>query len=329
MASSIVLSLLLLLSPIFFVSTFALGDTSPASVDTHLSSLREFCNGTPYPDACFNSLKLSISINIDTDLISYLLHTLQTAISEVEKLTNLFSSAGGSNDIIEKQRGTIQDCQQLQQITLSKLQIISVSGIQLGDPRKLADARSYLSAALTNKKTCLEGLDSASGPLKSVLINSLTSTYTHVSNSLSMLPKQGPKKGGKNRRLLGFPRWISKKDRRFLQSGTSKYDTSEMIVVAADGSGNFSTITDAIKFAPSRSEYRIFIYLKEGVYKENVEIPANKPNIVLLGDGSDVTFITGSRSVGDGWTTFRSATLGKHHGGLLYYTLNTNYINPF
>ncbi|KAF2313437.1 hypothetical protein GH714_010999 [Hevea brasiliensis] len=317
MASSIILNLLVLLSPIFFVSTFALNDTSSTSVDTHLSSLRIFCNNKPYPDACFNSLKLSISIDIDTNLISYLFHTLQTAISEVEKLTNLFLSAGGSNDIIEKQRGTIQDCQELHQITLSALQRISVSRIKSGDSRKLADARAYLSAALTNKNTCLEGLDSASGPLKTLLVDSLTSTYTHVSNSLSMLPKQVPKKGRKNRRLLGFPRWISKNDGRILQSDADEYDSSQVITVAADGTGNFTTIADAINFAPSDSEYRIFICIKQGVYKENVEIPKNKPNIVLLGDGNDVTFITGSRSVADGWTTFRSATLGVSGDGFL------------
>jgi pectinesterase len=84
------------------------------------------------------------------------------------------------------------------------------------------------------------------------------------------------------------------------------------VVVAADGSGNFSTINEAINFAPNNSYDRIIIYVKEGVYEENVEITSDKTNIVLLGDGSDVTLITGNRSVVDGWTTFRSATLGNH-----------------
>ena len=81
--------------------------------------------------------------------------------------------------------------------------------------------------------------------------------------------------------------------------------------MAADGTGNFSTITEAINFAPNNSVGRTVIYVKEGTYEENVEIPSYKTNIVLLGDGKDVTFITGNRSVIDGWTTFRSATLGK------------------
>lgn len=204
----------------------------------------------------------------------------------------------------------MQDCRDLHQITLTSLQR-SVSKIKSGNARNLADARAYLSAALTNKNTCLEGLDSASGPLKPVLVSSMTSTYQHVSNSLSMLSKSVPEPAHQNRRLLGFPRWVSRKDRRILRSVGDEYDPSEVITVAADGSGNFSTVTDAINFAPQNSYERVIIYIKKGVYKENVEIPSQKTNIVLLGDGTDVTLITGNRSVGDSWTTFRSATVGN------------------
>lgn len=97
----------------------------------------------------------------------------------------------------------------------------------------------------------------------------------------------------------------------FQDSDGEEYDPNEMLVVAADGTGNFSTITEAIKFAPNNSMNRIVIYVKEGIYEENVEIPSYKTNIMMLGDGSGVTVITGNRSVGDGWTTFRSATLGE------------------
>ncbi|KAJ9168115.1 hypothetical protein P3X46_019677 [Hevea brasiliensis] len=317
MALSILKLLLLLqlLSSIFFPSILALNKSSANSLDTHLSSIRNFCNSRPYPDACFDSLKLSVSININPNILTFLLHSLQTAISEAGKLTNLFSTAGRSN-IIEKQRGAIQDCKELHQITLSSLQR-SVSRVQAGGSEKLADARAYLSAALTNKNTCLEGLDSATGSLKPVLVNSLISTYKHVSNSLSMLSSSSSNKVHKNRRLLGLPKWISKKDGKTLQSDVDEYDPSEVLTVAADGTGNFSTISDAINFAPNNSYDRVIIFIREGVYEENVEIPSYKTNIVLIGDGSDITFITGSRSVDDGWTTFRSATLAVSGEGFL------------
>lgn len=225
------------------------------------------------------------------------------------------------SNIIEKQRGTVQDCKELHQSTLASLKR-SLSGIQSQNSKNLVNARAYLSAALTNKNTCLEGLDSASGTMKPVLVNSVINTYKHVSNSLSMLSEQrikGPK-GLKNRRLLSnTPTWLSRKELGFfLQSSDGEeYDPNEVLVVAADGTGNFSTITEAIQFAPNNSLDRTVIYVKEGIYEENVDIPSYKTNIVLLGDGSDVTIISGNRSVVDGWTTFRSATLAVSGDGFL------------
>ncbi|KAG4946649.1 hypothetical protein JHK87_042656 [Glycine soja] len=62
---------------------------------------------------------------------------------------------------------------------------------------------------------------------------------------------------------------------------------------------------------------RTVIRVKEGIYKENVVIQSYKINIMMLGDGSDVTVITGNRSVGDGCTTFNSATLAVSGEGFL------------
>ncbi|PIN01089.1 Pectinesterase [Handroanthus impetiginosus] len=309
---------LLLLSCLFLSTTYALNSSS-TSLQSHLSSIKTLCKSTPYPDACFNSLKLSISINISPNILTFLLQSLEAALSEGLKLAHLLSNAGPTN-LVEKQRGTLQDCKELHQITLSSLKK-SMSRISASsDSRKLADARAFLSASLTNKITCLEGLNSAAGPMKLTLVNSLTSTYMHVSNSLSMLSKPDSPRGahgGNNRRLLSFPRWLSRKARRVLQSSGDEYDPSLVLRVARDGTGNFTTISDAINFAPNNSIDRVIIYIKEGVYQENVEIPSWKPNIVLLGDGRDFTVISGSRSVDDRWTTFRSATLAVSGEGFL------------
>nr|POE83167.1 putative pectinesterase/pectinesterase inhibitor 12 [Quercus suber] len=229
----------------------------------------------------------------------------------------MFLDAGNPNNVIEKQRGTIQDCKELQKITMSCLQR-SVSLIQDApiNQRKQADAAAYLSAALTNKNTCLETLDSASGPLLLTLVSAVRDTYKHVSNALSILSSQ---KSHNNRRLcfnnrrlmdMGVPSWISKNLESRTRILESECDPSKMLTVAADGTGNFTTITDAINFAPNNSNDKTIIYIKKGVYEENVEIPTYKRNIFLRGDGTDATIITGKRSVADGWTTFRSTILG-------------------
>ncbi|KAF2917348.1 hypothetical protein DAI22_09g185400 [Oryza sativa Japonica Group] len=71
-------------------------------------------------------------------------------------------------------------------------------------------------------------------------------------------------------------------------------------VVAADGSGDYTTIAAAVAAAPSKSTKRYVIYIKKGTYNELITIGQNTWNLTLIGDGMDVTIITGNQSVGGG-----------------------------
>ncbi|KAK7277970.1 hypothetical protein RJT34_22991 [Clitoria ternatea] len=86
---------------------------------------------------------------------------------------------------------------------------------------------------------------------------------------------------------------------------------SQQVVVNPDGSGNFTTINDAVAAAPNRTGtangYHV-IYVVAGVYNEYVTIPKSKEMLMIVGDGINRTVITGNRSVVDGLTTFHSAT---------------------
>lgn len=67
-----------------------------------------------------------------------------------------------------------------------------------------------------------------------------------------------------------------------------KYD----IVVAQDGSGNFTNIESAIESCKSFPYSRINIYIKNGVYKEKIIISAWNTKISLIGENRDSTIIT-------------------------------------
>lgn len=55
-------------------------------------------------------------------------------------------------------------------------------------------------------------------------------------------------------------------------------------VVAKDGSGDFFTVQEAINAVPDfRKEGRATIYIRKGVYKEKLIIPASKINVSLIG----------------------------------------------
>ncbi|KAK6162537.1 hypothetical protein DH2020_002378 [Rehmannia glutinosa] len=90
------------------------------------------------------------------------------------------------------------------------------------------------------------------------------------------------------------------------------------VVVAQDGSGDFRTVSAAVKAIGKRSgNDRYVIYVKQGTYRENVEIGSSLTNIMLLGDGIGRTIITGSRSVDGGSTTFKSATVAVVGDGFI------------
>lgn len=107
-----------------------------------------------------------------------------------------------------------------------------------------------------------------------------------------------------------MPPWTRVANRRLLQ-----LSTKANIVVAKDGSGNFTTIKDALNSLASSSQRisngRFVIYVKRGVYAENVQIDSSLDNLTFVGDGMGQTVITSGRSVSGGYTTFSSATFSK------------------
>jgi pectin methylesterase-like acyl-CoA thioesterase len=88
------------------------------------------------------------------------------------------------------------------------------------------------------------------------------------------------------------------------------------LVVAQDGTGDYTRITDAVEHIRDyKPEGRQRILVKKGVYEEKLIIPSFKTNIALIGEERDSCIIVwhdhGSLPLGDGRNmgTFRSFTL--------------------
>lgn len=64
------------------------------------------------------------------------------------------------------------------------------------------------------------------------------------------------------------------------------------LIVAQDGSGNYTTIQEAVNAMRDFSQERVTIYIKKGIYKEKLIIPSWKTNISLVGESRDSTIIT-------------------------------------
>lgn len=52
------------------------------------------------------------------------------------------------------------------------------------------------------------------------------------------------------------------------------------------------------------------INVKQGVYEEYINVGTKFNNIMIIGDGIGKTIITGNKSKGRGFSTFKSATFG-------------------
>ncbi|RZL43166.1 MAG: pectin esterase [Pedobacter sp.] len=80
--------------------------------------------------------------------------------------------------------------------------------------------------------------------------------------------------------------------------------------VAKDGSGDFKTIQEAVMAVRDWSEVQVPIYVKKGIYKEKLVIPAQKTRISLIGENASETIITYDDYSGkNGLTTYTSYTV--------------------
>lgn len=64
------------------------------------------------------------------------------------------------------------------------------------------------------------------------------------------------------------------------------------LTVAADGSGDYQTVQEAVDSVPDNSAARFTIFIQPGVYKEHLVIPKSKINITLLGADAQITILT-------------------------------------
>ncbi|XP_040380488.1 pectinesterase-like [Oryza brachyantha] len=214
-----------------------------------------------------------------------------------------------------RQRAALEDCVQL--MGLARDRLVDAAGAADGGGDG-DDARTWLSAVLTDHVTCLDGLD-ADGPLRDSVGAHLEPLKSLASASLAVLNAVGGARDVLAEVVDRFPSWVPARDRALLEAGAGAVQAD--VVVAQDGSGKYKTIKEAVDAAPDGGKSRYVIYVKKGVYKENLEVGKKKREVMIVGDGMDQTVITGSRNVVDGATTFNSATLALSGDGIILQDL--------
>lgn len=75
-----------------------------------------------------------------------------------------------------------------------------------------------------------------------------------------------------------------------MQLGAVEY--KRQITVAQDGSGDYTTLTEALEGIRAFMDYTVTVNIKNGVYREKVIIPSWLENVEFIGENPDSTIIT-------------------------------------
>ena len=305
------------------------GNSSQSHIDSFKATaahsvLKSACSSTLYQDLCYSTVAavpgMSKKITSQKDVIEQALNITHTV---VEQTYDKIKKLSKHKHLTKREKGALKDCLELIDETLDELHE-SVEDFEKYLTKKSLrehadDLKTLISSAITNQESCIDGFshDGADRKVREELLASEHNVEKMCSNALAMIcnftntdTANEAKLKGRNLREEGnsvWPHWLSVGDRRLLQSST----VTPNVVVAADGSGDYKTVSEAVAAAPEDSKTRYVIRIKAGVYRESVDVPKKKKNIMFLGDGRTSTIITASKNVQDGSTTFNSATVGE------------------
>ncbi|CAD5334603.1 unnamed protein product [Arabidopsis thaliana] len=282
--------------------------------DGNSTNIDGWCDKTPYPYPCKRYFIKHSGFRLPTQISEFRVLLVEAAmdraVSAWDKLTN---SSKNCTDF--KKQAVLADCINLYGDTVMQLNR-TLQGVSSKTGRRCTDfdAQTWLSTALTNTETCRRGSsdlnvsDFTTPIVSNTKISHLISNCLAVNGALLTAGKNDSTTGDSK----GFPTWVSRKERRLLQLQSVRAN----LVVAKDGSGHFKTVQAAIDVAGRRkvTSGRFVIYVKRGIYQENINVRLNNDNIMLVGDGMRYTIITGGRSVKGGYTTYSSATAGSTYG---------------
>ncbi|KAJ7966362.1 Pectinesterase [Quillaja saponaria] len=175
-----------------------------------------------------------------------------------------------------------------------------------------ADLKTWLSATLSNQATCMEELEDTNHQIAKKEVEATMNQVTIILRGLlsSVINFHST-------RLL--TNWV--KPKTFIAIDKSNAN----VTVAADGSGTYTKIMDAITNAPKRSNNRYVIHIKTGSYREQVQVNYELWNIAMVGDGIGKTIITGDHSNTSGYPISQSATFGVD--GQKFVAINITFEN--
>ncbi|TKV95680.1 hypothetical protein SEVIR_9G378500v4 [Setaria viridis] len=316
------------------VGTVAFFLTEKAEDDDRLSkrnlskttrSVELFCAPADYQGTCRDTLERALSRSADPAVYPHAaaaaaVTAVERALEEGFNRSSVLDAVRQSNDTLVWE--AIHDCRMLLGTCRDNVERALASIAWRGVEGPVQDLQSWLSAVITFQGSCVDMFPK--GEIRDEVKTAMEKAREISSNALAII-KQGAalasmldlhtdvEKGkgggdGASRRLEEdvVPAWAHREERELIAAG--KGGLTPNVTVAKDGSGDFASISAALDAMPNKYTGRYFIYVKEGVYEETVNITNCRGNITMYGDGAKKSIVTGSKSVLDGIRMWRTAT---------------------
>ncbi|EMS57827.1 putative pectinesterase/pectinesterase inhibitor 21 [Triticum urartu] len=269
---------------------------------TSVKSIKSFCQPVDYKVACEKTLEETAgNATTTTELAKAIFKATSERIEKAVQESSLL------NELKHDPRtsGALKNCKEMLHYAIDDLKTTfdQLGGFEMTNfKHAMDDLKTWLTSALTYQETCLDGFANTTTDASAKMRKALNVSQELTENILSIVDEFGDTIANLDlsifsRRLLGH------------DGAPSGPDYKPYMTGAADGSGDYKTINEALAKVPLKSEDTYVMHVKEGTYKEYVSVARNVTNLVMIGDGVGKTVITGDKNFMMNITTKDTATM--------------------
>ncbi|KAJ1296901.1 hypothetical protein BS78_01G337400 [Paspalum vaginatum] len=302
------------------------------SMSKTMRSVELFCAPADYQGTCHETLERALSRTADPSEHPHAaaaagITAVERALEEGFNRSSVLDAVRQSNDTLVWE--AMHDCRMLLGECRANVERALTSIAWRGVEGPAQDLQAWLSAVITFQGSCVDMFPK--GVVREEVESTMEKAREISSNALAIIKQgaalasmldlqaavpdnngKGDKKGkgddDRHRLLEGVPTWVRKEDRRRRLLGVKAAALTPNVTVAKDGSGDFRNISAALDAIPDKYSGRYFIYVKEGLYDETVNVSNRMGNVTMYGDGAKRSIVTGSKNIVDGVRMWRTAT---------------------
>ncbi|GAB2295237.1 hypothetical protein Dimus_029412 [Dionaea muscipula] len=306
--------------------------TEDDKLSTSNKAIKDICQPTTYKETCEKSLESAAGNTTDPkELIKAAFKVAKQEISSALSKSETIKAA--ANDPRAKQG--LEICHEVIESAVDDLEssIESIGDVSLTNAEDfLEDLKIWVGGASTFQDVCFDAFENATSDAGQKMRDLFNTSRQLTSNALTMISEISTLLSTLNitgllgyRRLLStdvalphaghVPAWISDAKRNLMATPLASIKPD--VVVALDGSGQFKTITEALALVPNKNTKPFIIYIKAGVYHEQVTVDKKMTDVMFIGDGPTKTKITGDKNFHDGVQTFLTATVAVKAEGFM------------